>query len=71
MFPNGVTDRKVAIEGFEKHNEEVRQIIPADRLLEWQATEGWEPICAALDLPVPDGPFPHRNTTEEWLKRRG
>lgn len=43
MFPNGVLDKKAAIEGFEQHYQEVLQTIPTDRLLEWQATEGWEP----------------------------
>ena len=40
--------------------------MPADRLLEWQAGDGWEPICAALDLPVPSQPFPHTNTTADF-----
>ena len=71
VFPHGVDDRSAAIEGFERHNQEVRQTIPAGRLVEWQASEGWEPICEALDLPVPDEPFPHTNTTKEWLERRG
>ena len=68
LFPNGVDDKKSAIEVFERHNRNVRETIPAYRLLEWQAAEGWEPICEALGLPVPDEPFPHKNTTEEWLK---
>jgi hypothetical protein len=54
---------------YEQHNEEVRLEAPADRLLEWQAVEGWEPLCRALDLPVPDEPFPRVNTREEWLAR--
>ena len=27
--------------------------------------QGWEPLCAFLDLPVPDRPFPHAN--ERWM----
>jgi len=44
--------------------------VPAGRLLEWSAAEGWEPLCRALDLPVPDEPFPRRNTRDEFLARR-
>ncbi|HEY1563856.1 MAG TPA: sulfotransferase [Gaiellaceae bacterium] len=51
---------------YERHNERVRREAPADRLLEWRAADGWEPLCAALGLPVPDEPFPHTNTREEW-----
>jgi Sulfotransferase domain len=54
---------------YERHNEEVRREAPADRLLEWRATDGWEPLCEALDLPVPDDPFPRVNTREEWRAR--
>ena len=54
---------------YERHNEQVRREAPADRLLEWQARDGWEPLCAALGVPVPDAPFPQVNTREEWLAR--
>jgi hypothetical protein len=54
---------------YERHNAEVRREAPADRLLEWRATDGWEPLCEALGLPVPDEPFPRVNTREEWRAR--
>jgi hypothetical protein len=51
---------------YERHNAEVRKTIPQHRLLEWQAKEGWEPICRALGLPVPEIPFPWVNRRSEW-----
>ena len=36
------------------------------QLLEWQASDGWEPICERLGLPVPSEPFPVTNTTDEF-----
>jgi hypothetical protein len=59
-------DRAVAEAFYERYNERVRREAPADRLLEWRATDGWEPLCRALDLLVPDEPFPHVNTRQEW-----
>jgi Sulfotransferase domain len=59
-------DRAVAQAFYERHNAAVRAEAPAGRLLEWQATDGWKPLCRALDLPVPDEPFPHTNTRAEW-----
>jgi hypothetical protein len=59
-------DPAVAHAFYEQHNEAVRREAPAERLLEWHASDGWEPLCRALDLPVPDEPFPHTNTREEW-----
>jgi hypothetical protein len=64
------TDEDAAKAGYERHNAEVRATIPSDRLLEWKATDGWEPLCEALGVPVPDEPFPVTNTTEEFLARR-
>jgi Sulfotransferase domain len=54
---------------YERHNEQVRREAPPDRLLEWRAQEGWEPLCQALGVPVPDEPFPRVNTREEWAAR--
>jgi hypothetical protein len=69
-FTSRIDDREASIAAFEAHNARVRKTVPADRLLEWQARDGWEPICKALDLAVPSEPFPHTNTTEEFLARR-
>lgn len=51
---------------YDQHNDAVRRAIPPHRLLEWRASEGWEPICRVLGLPVPDQPFPWINRREEW-----
>jgi len=53
------------------HNEEVRTTVPADRFLEWRPEDGWEPICSALLLDVPDQPFPHTNTTAQARAQLG
>jgi Sulfotransferase domain len=60
------SDETAAKRAYERHNEEVRAGVPGARLVEWQPGDGWEPICAALSLPVQDVPFPHANTTDEF-----
>jgi Sulfotransferase domain len=59
-------DRAAAEAFYEGHNAAVRRDAPADRLVDWRATDGWEPLCAVLGVPVPDEPFPHTNTRAEW-----
>ena len=59
-------DRHAMIEAFHRHNDQVRKKVAADRLLEWQPADGWEPICARLGVAVPDEPFPVTNTTDEF-----
>ena len=56
---------------YERHNAQVRAEAPAERLVDWQARDGWGPLCEALGVPVPDEPFPRVNTREEWLARAG
>ena len=68
-FATNVHDRESMIEGFRQHNDHVRNEVPANRLLEWTVGDGWEPICSALGVPVPIDPFPHANSTEQWLAR--
>ena len=69
-FTDRLGDEAAAKAAYERHNEAVRRAIPPERLLEWQPADGWGPICAALDLPVPDAPFPVTNTSAEWAERR-
>ena len=68
-FSTSETDRESMIEGFRQHNDQVRKGVDPNRLLEWTIGDGWEPICSALGVRVPDEPFPHTNSTEEWLAR--
>ena len=66
-------DEDAAKAYYEQHNATVRATVRAtarpDRLLEYRSGSGWEPLCAALGVPVPDAPFPHTNTTEEFQQR--
>lgn len=69
-FDGRLDDRDHCIAVYERHNAKVRATIPADRLLEYQAGQGWEPLCAFLGLPVPEAPYPKVNSTEEFVQRR-
>jgi hypothetical protein len=68
-FTPGWQDEEQAKAAYLRHNDEVRAAIAPDRLLEWSPGDGWEPICAALGIAVPDEPFPHANTTELFQAR--
>lgn len=61
---------RACLDAYARHAEQVRQTVPAERLIQWTPDDGWAPICSALDLPVPDQPFPHLNTTETFGRGR-
>jgi hypothetical protein len=62
-------DREYAIETFERHNEEVKRHVPAEKLLVYEVGEGWGPLCEFLGVEVPDEPFPHLNDSEVFRGR--
>lgn len=55
---------------YERHVEEVKRTIPAERLLVYAPSEGWEPLCRFLGVPVPSEPMQHRNERQEMLRIR-
>ena len=55
-----------AIAAFERHNEEVQRVIPPERLLVFEAAQGWGPLCRFLGKDWPDAPFPRTNSREEF-----
>jgi hypothetical protein len=65
QFGERIHDRGFMIEAFRRHNEDVKRAIPSERLLVFEVSQGWEPLCEFLDVPVPTAPFPHANSREE------
>ena len=61
-----VTDKDSAIKAYRRNNEKVRDTIPADRLLVFTPTDGWEPLCRFLEVDVPDGDFPRSHARDEF-----
>ena len=47
----------------DRWNEDVKSTVPADRLLAWYPTDGWEPLCDFLEVDVPSEPVPNLNDT--------
>lgn len=68
---NGRLDEKdYAIDVYNRHIEEVKRRVPADRLLVYQVSEGWGPLCRFLGVPVPENTeFPRLNDTESFRQR--
>lgn len=68
-FHGKFEDRDYAQKIFEQHSLEVKSLVPADQLLEFQPQQGWQPLCDFLDVPVPEGEFPRVNDSKEIRKR--
>ena len=70
-FTGDFLDGKAAMAAYERHNAEVRAGVAPERLVEWRPGDGWDPLCEALGVAVPDEPFPHENTTEDFRAMAG
>ena len=68
-FHGRFAEKEYAIDVFNRHNDEVKRVVPPGRLLVYEARQGWEPLCQFLDMPVPAEPFPHLNTSAEFQQR--
>ena len=69
VFEGNVQDRAHVIASYQRHNEEVKRTIPPERLLVYEVSDGWAPLCRFLGAPVPDEHFPKANTTDEFRER--
>jgi len=68
-FKGRFEDKAFAIEVFNRHIEDVKKHVPADRLLVYEVKEGWEPLCRFLGVEVPkDKPFPRLNDSADFHK---
>lgn len=52
-----------------KHYDEVRSLVPKDRLLEFAVKDGWEPLCKFLREPIPASKFPNVNDNKDFVTR--
>lgn len=69
-FDGRFEDREYAIQVFERHNQEVKERVPKERLLVYRLGDGWEPLCDFLGVEAPeDRPFPHLNDAREFRAR--
>jgi hypothetical protein len=66
VFGGRLDDRDHAIAIYERNTAEVQASFPDDRLLTYNIGDGWAPLCDFLGKPIPDEPFPHSNSTEEF-----
>ena len=67
-FGCSVSDREGVLAAYRLRTDQVKAAIPADRLLVFDVAEGWEPLCRFLGKPVPDEPFPHVNSIDDFWK---
>lgn len=70
-FGGASAGKEACIAAYRKRVDDVVSAVPADRLLVFDVTEGWEPLCGFLGRSVPAGDFPRSNSVEEFWRAFG
>jgi hypothetical protein len=68
-FRDHMHDRAFMTDHFRRHDEEVKREIPPERLLVYEAGQGWAPLCAFLGVAIPEQPYPSENSRAEFIAR--
>ena len=64
-FHGRFEERTHALSTLRAHEAHVIASIPAERLLVFDVSQGWAPLCGFLQVPEPEEPFPHLNERAE------
>eukprot|EP01084_Bolivina_argentea_P025072 46651_1 len=66
VFDGRFPEKERSINIYLQHIENVKKIVPNDKLLIMNVKEGWPPLCHFLNKDIPkDIPFPRGNTTAD------
>lgn len=68
IFQGRFEDPDFAKEVFRKHIEDVKSIVSPERLLVYEITEGWGPLCRFLGVEEPADRFSRTNESKEMKK---
>lgn len=68
-YGGDIHDRAHMTALFARHTAEVVATVPKDRLLVYEVSQGWEPLCEFLGVAVPATPYPRENSRQEFQAR--
>ena len=65
-FQGKFLDKAAAEKIFNQHIADVKAFVPADKLLVFEVSQGWGPLCKFLGVPEPSEPIAHLNKKENF-----
>jgi len=68
-FDGDLTDKDKCIKIYKDNIERCKSEVPSDRLIEFDPSLGWEPLCRRLDCKIPQEPYPYVNKAAEFAHR--
>ncbi|MCP3943860.1 MAG: sulfotransferase family protein [Desulfobacteraceae bacterium] len=68
VFSGKYKDEQHCLNVYKNHVEDIKKLVPPERLLSYNLSQGWDPLCKFLDVKVPDQSLPHTNTRADFFK---
>ncbi|MGE5378070.1 MAG: sulfotransferase family protein [Bacteroidota bacterium] len=66
-FGGRYSEKEYVIEVYQKHIQHVVELVPRERLLQFDIRDGWKPLCDFLQTAIPAEPFPKVNERSEFI----
>jgi hypothetical protein len=66
QFQGRFEDLAFAEQIYNQHIADVKAYVPAEKLLVYDVSEGWKPLCDFLGVPEPQDKLPHLNKKENF-----
>lgn len=63
-----MNNKERALKHYKDHIDDVKASVPAGKLLVFTVTEGWDPLCKFLGVPIPSSEFPNVNDRAQVKK---
>jgi hypothetical protein len=67
-FFHGDLRKENVLKCYKDHIADVVANCPKEKLLVFEVSQGWAPLCEFLEVPIPDQPFPNVNDTKEFQR---
>ena len=69
LFDTIEAGKEESVEFFDTWVQHVKETVPDERLLVFEAKQGWEPLCEFLNLPIPEEAFPNVNDSASMIRK--
>jgi Sulfotransferase domain len=66
---NGDLSKRNMIKSYQDHSENIKLQCPPEKVLFFNSSDGWEPLCKFLNVPIPNKPYPYLNESKETSDR--
>lgn len=68
LFGTNLKDKQKIVGAYTKYNEDVETKMQSRQFLLYTVKDGWEPLCNFLNVPIPNVPFPMKNSRDEFIE---